>query len=140
MLAENGANMSLGLRRAAPFLLLLTACINRTTVSRAERRGVADERSTRVTAAELSRYADGQSLMEALQRLRPGFLVGRSRQPMVSVDGTAAGDQSILNSIPASDVFEVRLVKAGSSENMSAIRPNGDVIVGDLLLVLTRKR
>ena len=134
--------MSIGSRRsAAAFLTLVSvACMNRSTVSRTGQPGGADDRSTRVTAAELSRYAVGHSLMEALRILRPGFLVGRGERPMVSVDGAAAGDQSILSAIPASVVFEVRLVKAGSSESRPTIRPNGDTVVAALLLVVTRKQ
>ena len=133
--------MSIGWRHGAALLLLVSvACVNRSTASRAERRGVSAESNARVTAAELSRYAAGQSLMEALRRLRPDFLVGRGARPAVSVDGAAAGDQSILISIPASEVFEVRLVKAGSPESRSTIHPNGDVVVSDLIVVRTRKR
>ena len=123
--------------QAALLLLVAVACVN---ASRAERRGVSAESNARVTAAELSRYADGQSLMEALRRLRPFFLVGRGSPPAVSVDGGAAVDQSILSTIRASEVFEVRLVKAGSPESRSTVRPNGDVVVGDLIVVRTRKR
>ena len=134
--------MSIGSRRsAAAFLTLVSvACMNHSTVSRTEPRRVADDFSTRVTAAELSHYAPGSSLMEALRMLRPRFLSGRGEQPMVSVDGAPAGDQSILSAIRVSDVLEVRLVKAGSYENRPTIRPNGEIVVADLLLVVTRKR
>ena len=129
------------MRRAAVLLFLLPgACVNRSTISQGEQRAVPDDRSTRVTAAELSRYAGGQSLLEALRRLRPTFLDSRGSHPMVTVDGSAAGDQSILSTIPVSHVFEVRLVKAGSPGSMPIVRPNGDVVVGDLILVLTRKQ
>ena len=132
--------MSIGLRHRAALLLLVTvACVNRSTV-RAERRGVPAESNAEVTAAELSRYANGQSLMEALRRLRPVLLVGRGTPPAVSVDGAAAVDQSILSSIRASEVFDVRLVKAGSPESRSTIHPNGDIVITDLILVRTRKR
>lgn len=133
--------MSIGSRSTvAAFLTLVSvACMNRSAVSRTKRAGVADDRGTRVTAAELSHYAQGHSLMEALRMLRPGFLVGRGERPMVSVDGAAAGDQSVLSVIPVSEVFEVRLVKAGSSENRATIRPNGETVVADLLLIVTRK-
>ena len=134
--------MSIGSRRsAAAFLTLVSvACMNHSTASRTEPRRVADDFSTRVTAAELSHYAPGSSLMEALRMLRPRFLSGRGEQPMVSVDGAPAGDQSILSAIRVSDVLEVRLVKAGSYENRPTIRPNGEIVVADLLLVVTRKR
>ena len=132
--------MSLDLRAMVLATLLVTGCARASMQSPAGRQAVFDDRSTRVTAAELSRYAEGRSLMEALQRLRPGFLTVRGAQPLVSVDGAAAGDQSLLNVIPVAEVFEVRLVKATSLEGRASIRPNGDVITGDILLVLTRKR
>ena len=134
--------MSNGSRRgAAAFLTLVSvACMNPSTMSRTGQPGVAEDRSTRVTAAELSHYAPGKSLTEALQMLRPGFLFRRGERPMVFVDGAPAGDQSILDAIPVSDVVEVRLVKPGSVESRAVIRPNGHTVVADLLLVVTRKR
>jgi hypothetical protein len=142
MLAKTEANMSivLGRRAAALIVLVAVGCVNRSTIARTGGSGVSIERGTRVTADELSRYAGGQSLMEALERVRPTLLVVRGARPSVSVDGAPPADQSILSSIPASDVFEVRLVRSGSAESVPAIRANGDVVVGDLLLVLTRKR
>ena len=133
--------MSIASWRSAAALLTLVsvACMNRSTVRQTKLAGAPDDRSTRVSAAELAHYAQGHTLMQALQMLRPFFLVVRGEQPMVSVDGAAASDQSILRTIPASEVFEVRLVKAGSSESRPTIRPNGDTVVADLLLV-TRKR
>ena len=126
--------------RAALLLLVSVACVNRSPASREDRRGVSAESNASVTAVELSRYAEGQSLLEALRRLRPALLVGRGTPPAVSVDGAVASDQSILSLIRASDVFEVRLVKAGSPDSRSIVLPNGDVVVSDLIVVRTRKR
>lgn len=144
MLAKTEANVSIGSRRRAAALVSLSlvsmACINGSPVSRTEPLRFTDDLSTRVTAAELSQYAPDHSLMEALRMLRPGFLVRRGDRPMVSVDGAPAGDQSILSAIRVSEVFEVRLVKPGSAESRVTIRPNGDIVVADLLLVLTRRR
>lgn len=134
--------MSIALGRCAAALVVLVSvgCVNRSTIARTRAPGISVEHSTRVTADELSRYAGGQSLMEALQRVRPTLLAVRGGRPSVSVDGAPPTDQSILKSISASDVFEVRLVRPGSSESIPAVRANGEVVVGDLLLVLTRKR
>jgi hypothetical protein len=142
MLAKTEANMSIGSRRSAAALLTLlsVACMNRSSVSRTEPVRLAGDFSTRVTAEELSHYAQGHSLMEALRMLRPRFLSGRGELLMVSVDGAPASDQSILSTIRVSDVLEVRLVKAGSIESRATIRPNGEIVVGDFLLVVTRKR
>ena len=92
-----------------------------------------------LTVAELSRYAPGTSLLDALQRLRPTFLYPRGTRALISVDGTAATDQDVLSSIPVSVVAEVRLLRATTSVGRSTILPNGDVATGDVLLVLTRK-
>lgn len=92
-----------------------------------------------VTATELSRYAEGMSLLDALQRLRPSFLYPRGTSALVSIDGTAPTDQEVLSSIPVSTVAEVRLLRATNSVGKPTILRNGDVAVRDVLLVLTRK-
>ena len=95
--------------------------------------------STIVTTQELARFVRQGSLMDALEQLRPLWLVARGSLPLVSVDGTAPADITSLRAIPVSTVHEVRLQRASSSVGSSRITPNGDVIVGDLILVSTRK-
>jgi hypothetical protein len=90
-----------------------------------------------VTAAELVRVARQGSLMDALERLRPSMLTSRGATPLVSVDGSPASDLSSLRMIGTSDVREVRLQRASSSGGRSAVLPNGDVVVGDLIVVTT---
>jgi hypothetical protein len=78
--------------------------------------------------------------MDALQQLRPYWLAARGAPPLVSVDGSAPADLASLRLIPVSTVYEVRLQRASSGVGRSTIMPNGDVIVGDVIVVLTRKR
>jgi len=92
-----------------------------------------------VTAAELTRYTPGTSLLDALQRLRPTILYSRGTSALVSIDGTAPTDQDVLRSIPVSTVAEVRLLRATSSVSRATVLTNGDVVVGNVLLVITRK-
>jgi hypothetical protein len=58
--------------------------------------------------------------------------------PRVSVDGSPPADLSLLRTIEASAVREVRLQRASSSVGHAAIAVNGDVIVGDVIVVMTR--
>ena len=93
--------------------------------------------STMVTAQELARLGRGGSLMDALERLRPVMLTGRGAVPWVSVDGSPLGELALLRSIQASAVREVRLQRASSSVSHPVVAPNGDVIVGDVIVVTT---
>ncbi len=94
--------------------------------------------STVVTAQELGGIIQHGTLMDALQRLRPFMLVSRGTTPWVSVDGSPPAELSLLRSIPASDVREVRLLRSSSSVGHVITAPNGDVIVADLIVVTTR--
>lgn len=93
-----------------------------------------------VVASELARVGRGQSMMSALAIARPFFLTGRGTPPMVSIDGSPAVELSVLRAIPVQDVFEVRLLRGAAGMGRSAVLPNGDVVVGDVILVLTRIR
>lgn len=108
----------------------------RETSSRAPTVGVAA--STVVTAEELGRVAQQGSLMDALARARPSFILrSRGATPLVSVDGSALTELSILRTIEASAVREVRLQRASSGVVQPAIGPGGQVIVGDVIAVTT---
>ncbi len=80
--------------------------------------------STVVTAKELAGLVRQGSLMDALERLRPFMLASRRTPPRVSVDGSPPAELSLLRMIPASEVREVRLLRASSS-----VRHTTDVIV-----------
>ena len=91
-----------------------------------------------VTTQEFASTVRQGTLMEALERLRPSMLLGRGgRLPMVSVDGSPPADLSLLRTISASYVREVRLQRASSSAGYSRILPNGDLVVGDVIIVTT---
>jgi hypothetical protein len=96
--------------------------------------------SDAVIASELTQGGLGQSLLAALQAVRPGFLTRRGTAPLVSIDGGPSADQSVLRMIPVGDVQEVRLVRSFAGAVRSSLLPNGDVVVGDVLLVVTRRR
>ena len=95
---------------------------------------------TVVTVQELERVVNLGSMMDALQQLRPGWLLSRGGTPAVSVDGGPSTDISVLRMIPASTVREVRLERSTSSVGRATIAPNGDIQVGGSLIVVTTKR
>jgi hypothetical protein len=90
-----------------------------------------------ITTSELNRLPQGLTVMAAIEQARPWFLHSRGSVPAVSVDGSPPRELSVLLLIPAADVTEVRLTRgAGSS---AAIRADGAVVVGDVILVSTRR-
>ncbi len=93
-----------------------------------------------VVFPELTAAGRGKSLLSALQVARPGFLNRRGAAPLVSIDGGPASDQSVLRLIPVGDVYEVRLLRASSGAGRPAVLPNGDVVVADVLFVVTRRQ
>lgn len=119
-------------------LVLAIGCVVRPNPAR-HKAAASVSGNSLVTAAEFSRYAPETSLLDALQRLRPTFLYPRGTSALVSVDGTAPTDQGVLSSIPVSMVVEVRLLRATNSVGKPTVLRNGDVAVGDVLLVVTRK-
>ncbi len=93
-----------------------------------------------VTSTELSRYATHGTLRDAIVGLRPWFLYARGSSPVVSIDGGPPNDLTILDSIHASEVIEVRLVRASSAAHApGGVLPNGDSGTKDVLLVIMRK-
>ena len=91
-----------------------------------------------VTTQEFASIVRQGTLLEALERLRPSMLLARGgRTPLVSVDGAPPTDLSVLRTISASHVREVRLQRASSSPVHSRILPNGDVVVCDVIVVTT---
>lgn len=91
-----------------------------------------------VTEQELSRTGRGGSLMDALARIRPSMLHSRGTGvPSVSVDGGPPGELALLRTISASLVREVRLQRLSSSVGQPVVSPNGDITLGDILVVTT---
>jgi hypothetical protein len=94
---------------------------------------------TVVAAQELERIVRQSSLMDALERLRPEWLTPRGgATPAVSVDGAPPAELSILRTISASTVREVRFERSSSSVGHAIVAPNGNVIVGNLIVVTSR--
>lgn len=134
-------------KRVVPqlFFILLVAALSTSCASRSGRQSGGAETgraagSVVLTMAEMMRVAPGQTVWTAIERLRPGFLQGRGSVPTVSLDGAAAMELSVLRTIPVSEVREVRLLRGVASGSRAAVLPNGDVVVGDVVLVLTRTR
>jgi hypothetical protein len=91
-----------------------------------------------VTAQELKGIPQQGTVMDALKRLRPEWLVSRAGTPYVMVDGAPATDLSLLDTILASTIRELRIERASSNVGHAAIAPNGRVIVGDIIIVTSR--
>ena len=117
---------------------LAAGCSGRFTARSATRASSGFPGSTVVTATELARIVRQGSLIDAIEQVRPSLLASRGGTLLVSVDGSAASDLSILRMIAASDVFEVRRLRASSSVGRPMVLPNGDVVVADVILVTTK--
>lgn len=83
--------------------------------------------SSVVTGLELARVAQSGTLMAALQLIRPWFLTARGGTLLVSVDGTAFADASVLRNIRVYNVCEVRLQRGTSGAGRSVVLPDGSV-------------
>ena len=121
------------------FASLTAGCTTKRPATRVEGETGPLSPSVVVTAQELARFVRQGSLLDALEQIRPSWLAGRGSPPLVSVDGSAPADLSSLRLIPVSTVQEVRLQRASSSVGRSTITPNGNVVVGDVIVVSTRK-
>jgi len=93
-----------------------------------------------LSGQELAGIPQQGSLMDALQRLRPGWLQSRGATSSVVVDGGVATDLAYLRMIPVSTVREVRLERATSSVGRAIVAPNGDVLAGGNLIIVTTRR
>ena len=91
-----------------------------------------------LAAAELSRLAPNETVLQAVGRLRPWFLSSRRGVPIVFLDGIPMLDLSVLNTLFASTVSDVTLVRGSTAH--SAMTVGGQVVVGDVLLVRTLRR
>ena len=128
-------------RLFASVIALTTACASISSqhaASDADRdRGHASEV---ITGEELLRVARGKSLFDALEAVRPRFLHSRGSVSAVSIDGSPpTADQSVLQSIPVADVKEARFIRGAGRTGVAAMRPDGSIVVGDLIVVATKR-
>ena len=116
---------------------LAAGCTTHSRALRSPRETDTGSSSSVVTGQELARLVSPGSLMDALRQLRPSWFVPRGSSPLVSVDGSTPTELPFLQLIPVSTVHDVRLQR--SSSGRAVILPNGDVIVGDMIVVSTRR-
>jgi hypothetical protein len=92
-----------------------------------------------VSAADLSRDGQNDTLLTALRRVRPEFFTARgSAPPAVSIDGGPLTDLSILETMRVSTIEDVSLQR-GASSVAPRITTTGEVVVGNVLLVRTHR-
>lgn len=90
-------------------------------------------------AADLSRDGRNDTALAALRRVRPEFFWMRGSTSLaVSIDGGPLADLSILETMPISTIEDVSLERGASSVG-PRITTSGDVVVGNVLLVRTRR-
>jgi hypothetical protein len=95
--------------------------------------------SVLLTAKDLERYTPNSTLLQALERTSP-LLVSRDESVRVMIDNNAPTDAGVLNTIRVSEVSEVRLIRGSQSARpMPSVSPNGDVVAGTVLQVITRR-
>jgi len=122
-------------RNAATWMVL--ACLTSACATNSRQRGRAmGYSSTLVTAEELSRVGQGQTLLDALRGIRPSWLVSRGSQPQVSVDGAPTTDLAILGTLLVTHAHDVRLHRSTSGVGGIAVATGG--AVGDVIYVRTR--
>lgn len=92
-----------------------------------------------VSAMDLSREGQSDMVLAALRRVRPEFFNARGSAPLaVSIDGGPLTDLSILETMRVSAIEDVSLER-GASSVAPRITTTGEVVVGNVLLVRTRR-
>ena len=90
-----------------------------------------------LTSAEMMRLEPDESLLRALRQLRPNFFSGRKAPPRVFIDGIPVADNTFLDAMVVSMILDVQMVRGSLAH--SAVSADGSVVVGDVLLVRTRR-
>jgi len=93
-----------------------------------------------IASTELQRLSPGLSMMDAVEHARPWFLRPRGSVSTVSIDYSPPADLAVLRTITVGDVREVRLLRAAGRSGPAAIRSDGTVALGDVILVITTSR
>ena len=126
------------LRIGVAVFLLVGACRPRQPLDEATAAAIAQSVLTNEEMTQAGVL--GLSVFEAVQRLRPGFLIDRTagrrastRPIQVSVNGGQMGAISALNVIPASTVAEIRYLTFGEASQRFGSRAIGPVILVTLM-------
>lgn len=129
--------------------VLSTACVGTYQGGRADARYRAGGLPSELVASELSAQSDAPSVLVAIQRLRPRFLrprpsarTLRGQAPRLSVfiDGSFAGDPSVLRMLAVQDVQVVRFLQPTQAAVRYGTAQVGDGIIEVRLLPMARGR
>ena len=134
------ANLRTYLRRATIIITVVGSTTDCATSAVRPLGQASSESSSRqaVSAADLSRDGPNDTVLAALRRVRPEFLMTRGSTSLaVSIDGGPLEDLSILETLRVSTIEDVS-VERGASSAGPRITTSGAVVVGDVLLVRTR--
>jgi hypothetical protein len=124
----------LGLIAAA----VTTSCASTSSVHPAPNADYAEGAGSDViTTAELRRLDQGMAVIDVVEHARPWFLHPRGSVSMVSIDNAPPADPSVLRSMTVGDVREIRLLHTTGRSGPVAIRADGWMAVGDVVLVVT---
>lgn len=126
-------------RVAILFAVVGSAACTTTAVRPSNQTGSRSFNRQTVSAADLSRDGQDDTVLAALRRERPEFFNPRGFAPLaVSIDGGAPMELSILESMRVSTIQDVSLERGASSVG-PRLTTTGAVIVGDVLVVRTRR-
>jgi hypothetical protein len=134
-------NLRAYLRRATIIIAVVGSTTDCATTAARPSGQASAESSSRdaVSAAELSRDGRNDIVLPALRRVRPEFFYLRGSTSLaVSIDGGPLEDLSILETMRVSTIEDVSLERGASSVG-PRITTSGAIIVGDVLLVRTRR-
>ena len=121
-------------------LIVLTGCTGRTASPAPMAISVSAPSSGYlvISRPEILRAAAGKSVMAVIQELRPTWLAARGGDLSTSVDGAPPTDLSLLASVRAADVAEIRLIRASHAAARMRLTDRGAVVSADMITVLTR--
>jgi hypothetical protein len=89
-------------------------------------------------AEELISFSQSGTLLDAVERLRPGWFQSRGTPPLVSIDGSPPSEISTLRAIQVVEVQQLRLERPTLTVSHSSLAANGNVIRGDIIMVTTK--
>lgn len=127
--------------RATTVATIIVCVVSGACKSQYRSPGVAiGERPNTVAAEELALVEPHASLMDALQRLRPGMLSPRrGDSPVVSIDEAPPEDVGVLRGISADMIREVKLVRVASELVRQKQWRGSDIRTDYVILVWTKR-